>query len=276
LHQLDNSHYQPKYPRLSIHTFDARNFVVSDSNNFEGRAEKNYLSPPTFIGHIDDAESLAASSNLFYPYPNSALFAVDTVKEQVYIGSFSLPQIQVCNLKSMKEEFVSCVNYFSAEQLSQFRQAQTFALPKPIDSVWEKKEVRYWEKRANQESDIAKYFSVINMQLYYSHSSGLLYRLQKQPDSIYNRKQISTWVKRNRFKYVKALYDKPAFLQILDPEKPGSVVAEIPVPPHFRILDTEPGGIIWAVKEINKKEIIVAKYRLDLEGLRQAKGAREE
>jgi hypothetical protein len=275
LHQLDNSHYQQKNPRLSIHTFDERNFVASDSNNFEGQAEKNYLSPPIFIGHIEEAESLAAASNRFYPYPNSVLFAVDTLKEQVYIGSFSLPQIQVCNLEMIKEQSVSCINYFSEERLSRLPHAQTVALPKPIDSDWEKSEVRYWEKKIGCDRNLAKYFSVMNMQLYYSHSSGLLYRLQKKPDSIYTRKQISTWVKRNRFKYAKAQYDKPAILQILDPEKPGALIAEIPVPPHFRILDTEPGGIIWAVKEVNKKEIIIAKYRLDLEGLKEGKNEKE-
>jgi hypothetical protein len=274
LHTLDGSAYKKNLPLLSVQKVDWKELAPVDSLHYDWEERQVQLSPPFFVGEQDTALEQAAIRNEFYAYGNSVCFAVDTLKERVFITHLPLSQIKVCDLNKATDDFCPCIDYFDARALKEFPRSPTFRLPKPIDSRWEKKEIRYWEKKSNLAFDSAYYYSRFNYQLYFAQPMNLLIRVYKAPNPQISRKDFYGFHKKHS-QFMSAIHNKPTFLQVLNPDKPGALIAEIPVPPHFRILDAEPGGVIWAVKEVNKKEIIVAKYRLDLEGLKEGKNEKE-
>jgi hypothetical protein len=276
LKMFDYSVFNTKLPVLIVTKLDWKkyepnyNHKVCDATGIK----LFYFNEISFLGNQNQRIVKNISKNQFPPDGGIGYcFSVDTLGARIYITPhYSSSQIQVCELNTK-----DCWDYFSNENDVEGEYQNTvLSLPKMLDSNWTKSEVNRWERKVSALFAKALLTNKQNSQIYYSTPQSLLFRVRQLPEANLAEKEINRLVSGSRLRFLSARYNKPATLQILDPEKPGRLIAEIPVPPHFRILDTEPGGVIWAVKEVNKKEIIIAKYQLDLEGLKEVKSEAKE
>ena len=279
LSSFDNSIINASLPVMLQSKIEKGPFkLLQDTCPITG-AKYYFFSALNFFGKRDEKIAYAASQNKFCPCGGTDYnFAIDTLHNKTFITPDSYSsQLQICELGKKQNDAILCWNYFDSEKDNiPENPLSLISLPKQLNSDWTMQEVKRWERIIDRKKKEAFLASKFFKQTYYSHPHNLVFRIRQFPDSSYTEKVIQKLASKNDLKRIAALFNRPTFLQILDPEKPGGLIAEIPVPPHFRILDAEPGGVIWAVKEVNKKEIIVAKYRLDLEGLKEAKSEGKE